>query len=261
MTRLGIAGIGGRMGREIAAVAAGHQRVQLIGGLVAPGTASALAPQWPGLLIVERASELLPEIDVLVDFSTAEAVSGHARASADAGTPYVTGVTGLGQPELAVLTEVSQRIPLFYARNMSVGIAALLAILPTVAGALQGYDAEILELHHRGKQDAPSGTAMALLEALESASQVDASRRVFGRSGISPRQPGEIGIHALRGGGNPGEHLVLFASESEEIRITHRALNRRVFAEGAVRAAEWTAGRPPGLYGMPDLIQTNGESG
>lgn len=254
MTRIGIAGIGGRMGQEIAAVATEDQRIQLAGGVVAPGTAAVVAERWPELLIAERAAALLPEIDVLIDFSSAKAVAAHARACAAAQTPYVNGVTGLGETELTALADASGHVPVFYARNMSIGIAALVAALPGIARSLEGYDAELVELHHRGKRDAPSGTAVALLEALETARSPEAQRRVYGRSGEAPRDEGEIGVHALRAGGNPGEHLVLFASESEEIRISHRALSRRVFAEGAVRAARWVAGRPPGLYGMSDLV-------
>jgi 4-hydroxy-tetrahydrodipicolinate reductase len=140
---------------------------------------------------------------------------------------------------------------------MSLGIATIAAVLPILVRALEGYDVEIVETHHRHKADAPSGTALVLAEAIASALDADlGSRAVYGREGVAPRQAGEIGIHAVRAGGNAGEHTVLLANEGEEIRITHRALSRRTFALGALRAAEFVVARPPGLYTMADYVSS-----
>jgi 4-hydroxy-tetrahydrodipicolinate reductase len=138
---------------------------------------------------------------------------------------------------------------------MSLGLNAVLSILPGLVRALSDYDIEITELHHRHKKDAPSGTALALAESISTALNVDLGRQaVYGRQGIAPRRAGEIGIHALRGGGNTGEHTVLVADEGEEIRVSHRALSRRTFAIGALRAASFIANEPPGFYSMQNLI-------
>jgi len=251
MIRIGIAGIDGRMGREIVAAAETQDGLIVIGGYDGPASPRIVHPSSaaPG-------SDILGLLDVLIDFSTPVAVSGYVRACAASLLPYVCGVTGLGAGQIEALREASTIIPVFYSRNMSVGIAAILAFLPELAGRLGDYDAEIVELHHRRKIDAPSGTALALGEAVAAGrgSSLDAVA-VHGRSGQSPRTRGEIGIHALRGGGNAGEHTVLFAGDGEEIRIEHRALSRRTFADGALGAARFTAAQPPGYYQMPDLLR------
>lgn len=249
--RIGIAGIQGRMGREIAAAAADDDGVELVGGTGRPGAAR-LEP--PPARVVDRLESLLPAIDVLIDFTEPGATLAHAEACAAAGRPIVTGTTGFDRDQLATLHQLSQRIAVFHARNMSVGLNALLALLPTLAAALADYDVEVVEAHHRHKADAPSGTALALVEAIAGAAGATARGDVVvGRRGTGRRPPGEIGVHAVRAGGNPGEHAVLFADEGEEIRVVHRAYGRRTYAVGALRAAKFVAGQPPGLYGMHDL--------
>ncbi len=258
--RIGIAGIAGRMGREVAAAARAMDQVNLVGGIVRPGRAAAIRGELGfNLQIVECVDELLPEIDVLIDFTRPDATVAHAQACARAGRPMVSGVTGLSAEQLAGLRHASRDIPLFYARNMSLGVNSLLQVLPLLAQALAGYDIEIVEQHHRHKADAPSGTALAMAEAIASALDREvATHTTFGRHGLAPRQPEEIGIHAVRGGGNAGEHTVILADEGEEIRIVHRAYSRRTFALGAIWAATWLADQPAGFYGMPDLLRTPG---
>jgi 4-hydroxy-tetrahydrodipicolinate reductase len=205
--------------------------------------------------LVERLEEVLSQVDVVIDFTTPAATAAHARRCAEAGRGFVSGVTGLGTAELAALDEAARQVPVFCARNMSLGLAVLMEVLPGVARALTGYDVEIVETHHRYKSDAPSGTALALAEAIAGVSgAILPDGAVFGRQGYAPRASGELGIHAVRAGGNPGEHVVLFADDGEEIRICHRAFSRRTYALGAVRAARFVAGRPPGRYGMADLL-------
>jgi 4-hydroxy-tetrahydrodipicolinate reductase len=138
---------------------------------------------------------------------------------------------------------------------MSLGVATLLQVLPELVRLLDGYDIEIVEAHHRHKADAPSGTALALAEAIASAgSRPLPERATFGRHGIAPRQPHEIGIHSVRGGGNAGEHTIYLSDEGEEIQIVHRAFSRRTFAHGALRAAKFLNNSSPGFYTMTNLL-------
>ena len=250
MIRIGIAGIDGRMGREIVAAAADVDDLVMIGGLDKPNSARLLYSPKP-----IRPVDFFDLLDVMIDFSVPGAVTEHVRASAAIDLPYVCGVTGLTPDQLGALYDASSEIPVFYARNMSVGIAAVLALLPELAQRLDGYDAEIVELHHRRKIDAPSGTALALAEAIAAGRNSNLTQpQVHGRDGHAPRSIGEIGIHAVRGGANAGEHTVLFAGDGEEIRIEHRALSRRTFADGAIRAARFIVQQPPGFYQMRDLL-------
>ena len=243
--RIGIAGIAGRMGRETALAAESHPRVTLVGGVIRPGSPS---PEWEGLLITSDVAELLPEIDCLIDVSLPTASASFARASAAQGVPLVCGVTGLEEEAIAELRAAGATIPVLWSRNLSAGIPLIAHLVRTMAETLATYDIEIVETHHRGKRDAPSGTAMLLAEAAaEGRERAIDDVAVYGRSGIAPRVPGEIGIHALRVGALPGEHMILFAGEDEEIRITHRALSRRVFAQGAIESAIVLASRQPGF--------------
>jgi 4-hydroxy-tetrahydrodipicolinate reductase len=243
--RIGIAGIQGRMGREIAALAAKDPALDLIGGLCR-------TPEdgfGHGYLLVTEAESLLPEIDVLIDFSSPAGTALLAAQMAATGTPLVTGTTGLDAEQAAALRAATDRIAVFQAANMSPGVNAMLAVLPTLVRALNGYDLEIVETHHRHKVDAPSGTALALGQAIAEASGAPLAERArLGREGHSPRQAGEIGILAVRAGGNPGEHEVILAGDGEEVRLSHRAFSRAAYAEGALRAARLIAGQPAGWY-------------
>lgn len=250
MLRIGIAGIDGRTGREIIAASREMDDLTVVGGFGSDGEARTI-----GNGTRTSVDAFLSTIDVLIDFSKPAAVPGYASASAKARRPYVCGVTGLDAAQRASLDAAASTIPVFYARNMSVGIAAIAELLPALARGLAGYDVEIIETHHRRKVDAPSGTALVLAEAVASGRELDlAAAAVHGRSGHSPRSKDEIGIHAIRGGGNAGEHVVLFAGDGEEIRIEHRALSRRTFADGALRAARFIVQCSPGQYGMSDLL-------
>ena len=250
-TRLVVAGAAGRMGREIVAAAAGDPAVEVVAGTVRPGSGRAVE----GLKVFESPLEALRAADVLVDFTTSAATIANARAAAELGKAAVIGTTGLSEAQVDELRGLGARAPILYGRNMSVGVNTVLRVLPALVRALEGYDVEITEAHHRHKRDAPSGTALAIAEAVAATlGRPLGELAVYGREGIRPRQPGEIGIHALRGGGNAGEHTVLFADEGEQIQLVHRAYSRRTFALGALRAARWVAGQPPGFYGMPDVL-------
>jgi 4-hydroxy-tetrahydrodipicolinate reductase len=224
------------MGREIVSLAAGDSSVEVVGGV--------------GSADVADLPDIAAACDVLIDFSTPAASSAALPVAVAARRPLVTGTTGLDAAQVAALRDAATTIPVWYARNMSTGVSLLQRILPEITRALAGYDIELVEAHHRHKVDAPSGTALMLAEAILSGlGERETHPFVHGREGHAPRQPGEIGIHAIRGGGNTGEHTVVFASDEEEVRISHRAYSRSVFAAGAIRAARVIYGQPPGWYG------------
>jgi 4-hydroxy-tetrahydrodipicolinate reductase len=242
--RIGIAGIGGRMGGETAVIAEADPRVTLVGGLIRPGSRP---PEWEGLLIADDPDHLLPNIDCLIDLSLPTATSSLASASARHGVALVCGVTGLEDDAIGALLSAANSIPVLWSRNLSAGIPLIADLVRTLSAALASYDIEIVETHHRGKRDAPSGTAMILAEAAAEGRRRSIDElAVYGRSGVAPRVRGEIGIHALRAGALPGEHVILLAGDDEEIRISHRALSRRAFATGAIESALRLAGQTPG---------------
>jgi 4-hydroxy-tetrahydrodipicolinate reductase len=245
--RIGIAGLRGRMGREIAALAANDPRVAVVGGL---GRRTRGAEPGPdGVPLFAETADLLSEIDVLIDFSTPEGSVAHASACASSGVPLVCGTTGLDAGQLADLRAAAEQVAVFLAANMSPGVNAAIAVLPMLVRALQDYDVEIVESHHRHKVDAPSGTALALARVVADATGGDLEGHArYGREGSCLRERGEIGIHAIRAGGNPGEHTVILTGDGEEIRLSHRAFSRASYAEGALRAARLMASQPPGWY-------------
>jgi 4-hydroxy-tetrahydrodipicolinate reductase len=242
--KIAIAGINGRMGSEVLTAADEAPDVVVVAGLVRVGA----GPHGRGVPTFERVEELPPG-DVLIDFTTAGSTLELATAAADRGIPFVSGVTGLSESQLCALRELGTRIPVLHARNFSLGLNALLRFLPELVQSLDGYDIEIVEAHHRYKSDAPSGTALALAEAIGGAS----TNFVYGREGVAPRKAGEIGVHAVRGGGNTGEHTVLIMDDGEEIRISHRLLSRRALAIGALKAAGFLVSQPAGFYEMSEL--------
>ncbi len=196
--------------------------------------------------------------DVVVDFTHASAAAGHAGVLAAAGVAYVLGTSGLSAADEHAVATAARQIPVVYAANFSPGVTLLLALAEQMAAALpaQTYDAEIVEMHHRQKVDAPSGTAIALGRAVAAGRGVKLEDvKESGRDGhTGARKPGAIGFAAMRGGQVVGEHTLLFAAADEQIALTHRAFDRRAFAAGAIRAALWVVGRPPGLYGMRDVL-------
>ncbi|MFP8888159.1 4-hydroxy-tetrahydrodipicolinate reductase [Natrialbaceae archaeon A-CW2] len=200
---------------------------------------------------IESALEFVPlleerEPDVVVDFTGPESTLEYASACAEAGVAFVTGTTGFSAPQRNQLEAYGDAIPLLHAPNFARGVQTLVDIIGDAVSSLPGYDVELVETHHNGKRDAPSGTANRLLEEIESAG--DFTGRTHGREGDQPREAGEIGVHALRAGSITGEHEVVVAGNHEELRLTHRAEDRGVFAAGAVDAAVWLAGKEPGQY-------------
>jgi 4-hydroxy-tetrahydrodipicolinate reductase len=252
--RIGIAGVTGRMGHllveEVRAAGA-----ELTGGIGRPGSAKA-APG--GVALLPDIAALARASDVVVDFTAAAAAQRHAGAMADAGKAWVLGTSGLSAADEAAVAAAAERIPVVYASNFSAGVNLVLALAERMGAALPGdaYDAEILEMHHRQKVDAPSGTAIGMGRAVAKGRGVTLSDVMeSGRHGhTGARRSGGIGFAALRGGQVVGEHTLIFAAATEHIALTHRAFDRRAFATGAVRAAQWVAGQRPRLYSMMDVL-------
>jgi 4-hydroxy-tetrahydrodipicolinate reductase len=248
--RIGVAGIAGRMGRLVA------EEVAATGAILAGGTVRNAEDATPP--VFRSAADLAAVSDVIIDFSTADAAETHAGVLQAAGTAWVVGTTGLSAAAEAALRRAAMHIPVVWAANFSPGVTLILALAERLARALPAndYDAEILEMHHRQKLDAPSGTALALGHAVAQGRGISlAASAIRARDGqTGSRPPGAIGFAALRGGQVVGEHTLLFAGETEHIAVTHKALDRRVFARGAVRAALWTQGQKPGLYTMADVL-------
>ncbi len=252
--RIGIVGIGGRMGLLLAseAVAVGHI---VAGGTLRPGS---IRTPPPGVPMLPDLPTLAAQCDVVIDFTNASMAKAHAGILEQARTAWVLGTSGLSAADEAAVKQAALQIPIVYAPNFAPGVNLMLALAEQLAAALpaETYDAEIVEMHHRQKVDAPSGTAVGLGRAVANGRGVSLEDvMVSSRDGhTGPRPPGAIGFAALRGGQVVGEHTLLFAAGSEHIALTHRAFDRRVFATGAVRAAAWTGGKPPGLYSMLDVL-------
>jgi 4-hydroxy-tetrahydrodipicolinate reductase len=263
-TRIGVIGCAGRVGRMLIADIVATAGCTLAGGVARPGSAAIgrdigeLAATGPiGLAVGDNPEQLLRDSDVGIEFTTPAATAEHAALAARLGKPLVIGTTGLGGAEERALRDAAAHAPIVWAANTSLGINLLLGLVDQVARRLgPDWDLEIVEMHHRGKVDAPSGTALALGRAAAAARGVvfdEVATR--GRDGITgPRPAGAIGFAALRGGDNIGEHHVIFAGSGERLELTHRATDRGIYAKGAVRAALWLVGRPPGLYGMKDVL-------
>ncbi len=253
-TAIAVPGATGRMGRELLTAASTQPDYS-----VAVAT-SRTPEQGPidgiELAPTENLATLLADRqpDVLIDFTTPAGTLRCLEMAVETETPMVIGTTGFKEDDHAQLQAAADRIPILKAANFARGIQALLATLQTAVQALPGYDIEVVETHHNGKQDAPSGTAQRLVETIEAARD-DSGQRRYGREGTAPRSDGEIGIHALRAGDITGKHEILLANNNEELRVTHRAEDRGVFAAGALDAADWLVGRQPGWYQFSDLLE------
>ena len=198
-----------------------------------------------------------------IDFSFHSATVEIAEACAESGIALVIGTTGHTEEERQRILACTENIPVVWAGNYSIGVNLLFHLTETAARVLgDRYQAEITEIHHRHKKDAPSGTAINLAEAIETAPEFHEGRRCHGRSGeTGARTNDEIGIHALRGGEVVGEHTVYFFGENDRIELTHRATDRKIFASGAYRAARWAVNQKPGLYSMRDVLGLVNSSG
>jgi len=257
--RIVVAGAAGRMGQRVIALAAADSRFTVVAALDA--AASGRIGQDAGEVAgagrsgVSISECVTPDFDVLIDFSTAAATAELVEACVRRQRAIVIGTTGHDAAQLAAIESASRQIAVLKSANMSVGVNALLRAVEQVARALgRDYDAEIVETHHRFKTDAPSGTALALRDAI-ARGRPDLVRTTHGRSGApGPRAAAEIGMHAVRCGDVVGEHDVRFSTLGETVVLRHVAHSRDTFARGALAAAAWLAGKPAGRYSMDDVI-------
>lgn len=258
--RVVLSGAGGRMGRTLARLASEGSGVEVLAGLDRDADAErACDIGCPVVVTPEGAGDLVRAADVVVDFSAPEFLARLVRAQggALAGKALVVGTTGLGDEEHALLAGLSRSAAVLVAANFSVGVNLLSALVEQAARVLgPAYDVEVVEAHHRRKVDAPSGTALELGRAVAAGRgvELDPVRR-DGRSGRPGERPaGEIGFHSVRGGDVVGEHRVMFLGDRERLELAHLAQDRALFAEGALRAARWMAGKPAGAYTMRDVL-------
>jgi 4-hydroxy-tetrahydrodipicolinate reductase len=263
MVKVVVTGIAGRMGTQIARAVRATEGMALAGAVERPGAAvgqdaGVLAGLGPvGVAVVDDLAKALPGADAVIDFTSHEASARHAEACAERGVPLVIGSTGFTPEAKARVAQAARRIPIVLSPNMSVGVNVLFELVRQAAAVLgDAYDVEIVEIHHKKKRDAPSGTAVRLGEvAAEALGRDPKDALAFSRHGIlGERPPWQIGLQTLRGGDVVGEHTVFFCGDGERLELTHRATSRDQFVRGAVRAAQWIAGRPAGLYDMADVL-------
>src|SRR5712672_2662721 len=262
--RLIVAGAGGRMGRALTRVIADTKGAVLAGALEAPGSellgkdAGVLAGlPANGIKISADLWAMSKDADGILDFTVPAATIANVAIAAERGLIHVIGTTGLSSSDEAVIKSVTGRAIVVKSGNMSLGVNLLAALVKRVAQSLdEGFDIEILEMHHRAKVDAPSGTALLLGEAAAEGRGIALGEHsARGRDGYTgARQSGDIGFASLRGGTVTGDHSVIFAGPYERIELSHRAEDRMIFAHGALKAAMWAHGKKPGLYTMADVL-------
>ncbi len=199
--------------------------------------------------------DVINYVDVVIEFTgNVDVAIQNALVCKEHGKPIVIGTTGFGEEHFNILKDYARYIPIVFSPNMSLGVNVLFKLLEIAVKALKGkgYDIEISEIHHRFKKDAPSGTALRLLEIVKK--EIPSSKEVFGREGISPRDDSEIGVFAIRGGDVVGEHTVYMFGMGERLELTHRATDRKIFAKGSLEAAKWVYAKPSGFYSMFDVL-------
>ena len=252
-----VVGAQGRMGLEVRAAVETEPTVHFAGALEREGHADLGVELAEGVRLLDDPKSALEGCGVAIDFSIPAATLTNLRAAADAGVAYVTGTTGFDDAGKRELAHFAERVPVIHAPNFSVSVHVMAHLAREAARLLgDGYDAELFELHHGMKRDAPSGTALFLADAIASGQgEILENHLVLERAGdTGPRPAKAIGIQTLRGGDNPGEHTVYFIGRGERLELTHRAATRGHFAMGAVRAAAWLVGREPGLYKIEQVL-------
>jgi 4-hydroxy-tetrahydrodipicolinate reductase len=259
--KIALVGVNGRMGRTLVQAVQEDKSSLLSAAFVRSGSAltglDAGEVTGFGRLDVPLQDSLDTSLfDVLIDFTRPEATMAYMNACVSAKKPMVIGTTGFSASELSEMKAAAQQIPIVFAPNFSVGVNLLLGLVAKAAQVLSDYDIEVIEAHHRYKVDAPSGTALRLGQAAADALGWDLDQcAVYGREGITGERPAQqIGFATVRGGDVVGDHTVLFAGLGERVELTHKASSRLTFAQGAVRAAQWLAHQPAGLYDMQDVL-------
>lgn len=262
--RIGIVGIAGRMGQTLVREVAQTKGCVLAGGTELPGSPALgkdpgeLAGIGPtGVTIIDDAAQMFGNVDVVLDFTVPAALPRHAALAAQGKTAYVVGTTGLEPQHFEALDKAAHHCAIVQGYNMSLGVNLLAGLTRQIAASLgEDWDIEIVEMHHRMKVDAPSGTAILLGEMAALGRGIPLDKNAErGRDGITgARKKGAIGFAALRGGNVAGEHTVIFAADNERIELSHKATDRGIFTRGALRAALWVHGKPAGLYRMADVL-------
>lgn len=251
--KLAILGGAGRMGQMLLANAK-DLGLDVVAVTEIPDSPLIGQPAAPGLVYQ---ADWPTQADTVIDFTFHACVIPNLQNAVANRQAYVLGTTGLTPEERAAVDDAATRIPLCFAPNFSLGVNLLLGLVRRAAEVLDdSYDAEIVEMHHRHKKDAPSGTALGLAQALAQGRGVNLDdEAIYGRHGIVGERPrGQIAVHALRGGSVVGDHTVIFAADEERVELTHKASSRAAFAKGALKAAQWLQGRAPGLYDMADVL-------
>lgn len=259
--RIAVHGAAGRMGIRIMQLIRDDPRARLVAAIDRPGhqaigqdVSVLIGGDDCGVSLTEDLAAI-DSADVIIDFSTPAGTRAVASRAASLGVAIVIGTTGLESEDKERLLEFAESIPLLASPNVSRAVNVLMALVKQATKLLPGADIEIVERHHKFKKDAPSGTALKLAEIVADGIGVGPEAFTHGREGITGERPaGQIGLHALRTGDNPGEHTVVFGLMGECIELSHRALNRDGFARGAIDCAVWLAGRPAGNYSMNDML-------
>jgi 4-hydroxy-tetrahydrodipicolinate reductase len=256
MMKVGVFGASGRVGKLLLENIKEEQEMNLSTVFVRNSLDFAIDPS---VLVTSDMKSFLNACNIVVDFSLPDACESLLEASMKTPKPLVIGTTGLNPHQLNLLKQASEIMPVLYATNMSLGIALLNKLVYQASEALEGFDIEIVEMHHRHKKDAPSGTALTLSESAAAGRGLDINKvRVSGRDGnIGERTKDEIAVMALRGGDIVGRHTVGFYNEGEFIELNHTATSRSTFSKGALRAASWLANKEAGLYSISDCLELN----
>ena len=255
--KIAVAGAAGRMGQMLIREIARTEGAVLAAALEGPGNSALGNDAGGGIKIMSDAAAAIGAANAVIDFTVPAATVAHAKIAADKGVAMVIGTTGLDPEQTKAIHAAAKKVPVMWAANMAVGANVLLSLVEKTAAMLDpAYDIEVLEMHHRHKIDAPSGTALALGRSAAAGRKVELEKvwRKSREGHTGARPTGEIGFATLRGGEEVGVHTVFFAAAGERLELTHRSFSREGYAAGAVRAALWLKGRPPGLYGMKDVL-------
>jgi len=250
-----LVGITGKTGSQIEVLARESSRFEVVAGVSrSQGPLPSVGLNSGSSIPVVVSLDDAPPHDAVIDFSSPNLTEQIAKSAASHGVALIVGTTGISPDGIAALHAAAKDIPVIYSPNMSIGVNLLFALTQKTARALSGaWNTEIFEAHHKHKKDAPSGTAVKLAQEAEAG--MESAQWVHGREGdVGARKNDEIGIHAMRGGDIVGEHTVFFVGDGERIELTHRATDRKIFAQGALQAATWAKGKAPGLYSMNDVL-------
>ena len=248
MVNIVVSGINGRMGRAIEAMCKNSDKYTIVAGV---DVNLGIPHEFP---TVSDINELSCKADALIDFSHHSAANKLCEYAAKTNTPVIFCTTGYTDEELEIIRNTSEKVAVFRSGNMSLGINLLIELSKKAAEILEDFDIEVIEQHHNQKLDAPSGTALMIADGIKEVRED--SNYVYDRTQVRrKREANEIGIHSVRGGSIVGEHEVIFAGRNENVTLRHSALSREVFADGALKAAEFIAGKPAGMYNMSDVLE------